>query len=50
MGIERGAAVIHPAQLSYAAAGIEHGFRESRFTGVHMGQNADNKLFHIRSQ
>ena len=45
-GIEKGVAVIHPPKGADGAGDIQHGLRKSRFSGVHMGQNADDGTFH----
>ena len=44
--VKEAAFVIHPAEGPYTAAGVEHGFREGRFSCVHMCKDAHYYPFH----
>ena len=46
VGIQKGIAVVHAAQLSKNAGAVEHGLGEGGFARIHVGDNADTKLFH----
>ena len=45
VGIHGRVSPVHPAGLTQLAGGIEDGFRQGGFPGVHMGQESQGELF-----
>ena len=46
VGVQVGVPVVHPAQGGDGPGGVQQGLGEGGFAGVHMGQDADDQLFH----
>ena len=46
VGIQEGVPVVHPAQLADGAALVEQGLGEGGLASVHVGQDAQDQLFH----
>ena len=49
VSVQIGIPVVHPAQLLDGPGGVEQGFGQGGLARVHVGQDADDKSFHIVS-
>ena len=47
VGVQEGIPVVHPAQLLYGSGSVEQGLREGGLAGIHVGQDSDDKSFHV---
>ncbi len=46
VGVQIGVPVVHPSQGGDGPGGVEQGLGQGGFPRVHVGQNADDELFH----